>query len=235
MMRKRITIWNWPGGLALVGLSACLASAVLAQAPPAQPQPAPVTIPAPPAVEGATVYFEGEPLYEIKGSLGPFTAQERAAAVAKLILKMADDPFFDPHSVTVVEEDGASKMMYRGQLLARMTDEDALLYGKSRQDIAAERVQIIREAIEKYRERRTPEARLQGILYAAVGGALMVLLFIGLNHVAQLHHAVEQGRADARAAEVVEREDGGPPQKGAELDGVALLVPQLQVQGDLGV
>jgi small-conductance mechanosensitive channel len=87
-----------------------------------------------------------------------------------------------------------------------LTDEDALLYGKSRQEIATERLKAIREAIEGYRERRTPEARSRAIVYALVGGAMMILLFIGLRRLhRRLMAWVEARRSEGRALRFQQR------------------------------
>ena len=45
--------------------------------------------------------FDGDVLYSIKGSLGLLPVEDRAQAIARFIKELAEDPFFDPDSVTI--------------------------------------------------------------------------------------------------------------------------------------
>ena len=88
--------------------------------------------------------------------MGLLPVEERAQAGIEIHRNLAEDPFFDPDSVIIEDENGVSQMMYHGQLLASISEEDATLYGMSRQTLAGERLQVVRDAIKRYRERRTP-------------------------------------------------------------------------------
>jgi small-conductance mechanosensitive channel len=167
--------------LFLLFLALAASALAIAQTPiptPATPQAAGTS---PAELENAPVVFDGDVLYSVKGSLGLLPVEDRAQAVARFIKRLAEDPFFDPDSVTIEEENGASQMMYRGQLLARITEEDATLNGRPRRTLAAERLQIVRDAIHRYRERRTPAAFHRTAIYSIVGAALLILIFFGLR------------------------------------------------------
>ncbi len=189
----------------------CLA---LTSSASAQAQKSPATLPAPQTagessteLESSPVVFDGDSLYVLKGSLGAFTVEERAQAASRFIKKMAEDPFFDPDSVTIEDENSASKMMYHGKLLAKISEEDAALYGMSRQNLAAERLQVVRDAIKRYRERRTPTAFYRAILYAVMGAAFLVFLFFWLRRLHKMLIArVERRRQAGKNIRFQERE-----------------------------
>ena len=72
----------------------------LAAVPAAGSPDAPSTTTTPPA-DIATVMLDGEPLFEIRTSLGPFFAVERAAAVTARIGRLVKDPTITLDSIAL--------------------------------------------------------------------------------------------------------------------------------------
>ncbi|MBP1636513.1 MAG: mechanosensitive ion channel family protein [Acidobacteria bacterium] len=109
--------------------------------------------------------------------IGPFSAEERAAAAEQRLVRIAEDPFYSAGAVTVVEKGRTAHILYRGALVGIIGPEDAARLGPgTAADQAQDLVRGIVQSIGRYRARRQPAAARR----AAVVGILATLLLAGM-------------------------------------------------------
>jgi small-conductance mechanosensitive channel len=148
-----------------IGAVTLLLAAVTA-APAAAQADAAVQDPVRPA--GAPVVLRGDTLWVIHTSLGPFTPEQRAAAAVERLVRLARDRSADSDSLYVVDDGTTSSVLLGEAVVATVTEAEALAAGKSRAELAAEVVTVVRRVL--HRE------SVSGIVRVLLLGALQALL-----------------------------------------------------------
>jgi small-conductance mechanosensitive channel len=135
----------------------------------------------PPAPAGVPVRLDGETVFEVRSPLGPFTVEQRARATERRLLRIAEDPFYSEELFGIKEAVGTATVSYRGETVGVVTSEDATRLGGTPGEVAARSVQLAKESIARYRERRLPAAWLRGGLLLGAATLLLVGLLVGLR------------------------------------------------------
>ena len=133
-------------------------------------------LPAQPA--GAPVTFPETTLFELYDHLGPFTPQDRARAVSERLTHLAKAPFTRIDTITTVDRDTASELVYGDMVVMTVTDRDAQPTGKSRQDLAKEYAQATQAALTRSREQVTEHAFIVNIAWAVADTIILILVLI---------------------------------------------------------
>jgi small-conductance mechanosensitive channel len=140
--------------------------------------------PTPSAPETSTVILDGKPLFEIKTGIGSFSASERANAIRERILKIANDPEVPVESIRV-ERRNRDVLIVAGKTktvsIASISPQDATAEKTQPQLLADQYVRTLQESIKAYREERTLQNILLGILYAILTTLALILLLNLLN------------------------------------------------------
>jgi small-conductance mechanosensitive channel len=126
-----------------------------------------------PVAVGAPVTYHNDTLFTLYGTIGPFTAVERAVALEQRIAAIADDPELRGEQIAVVDTTGAVDIMLDTLIIMTVTERDALAAGVSRAALAAQYAGEIRRVVE---EGERP-ASLRSLL---VGGLLTLAATMGL-------------------------------------------------------
>jgi small-conductance mechanosensitive channel len=126
-----------------------------------------------PTITGAPVVHRGDTLFLLYGTIGPFTALERARALERRIRSIADDPLLRADAIVVIDTAGAVDIQLDTMLVMTVTDRDALEAGETRLALADRYAEAIRGAV----QRRQGAASLKTIL---VGAALTLIAAAGL-------------------------------------------------------
>lgn len=120
------------------------------------------------AAAGAPVVFRGDTLFRLYGSLGAFSAAERAAAVATRLEHVAAAIGSGADSVTVVDADTHTDLMVGDAVLMSVLDADARAVGRARPEVAAADARTVTVA--------ATAAAAHGTLRMLVFGAAFTLL-----------------------------------------------------------
>lgn len=148
---------RWPAKMVL-GLG-CL---LLGAAAPGAAQTPPDT------TAGAAVVFGGDTLFRLYGSLGAFTAAERAAAVVTRLHHVAGAVSSGADSVTVVDADTHTDLVVGDVVLMSVLDADAHPLGRPRLEVATTDARTVTAAV--------TAAVAHGILRTLIFGAAFTLL-----------------------------------------------------------
>ena len=154
-------------------LALCLAAAGGTAGAEETPAPAPAVAhdPLPEETATASVVIDGVTLLRVRGA-GPYTAEQRAAAVARRIAEVARDPAFDPAALRIVDARSETRIEAGRAVVLRLFDADGEVESVDRQTLAQVDLASIRNAIVSYRAARTRPA----LLWAAGRAILAVLL-----------------------------------------------------------
>ncbi|MEP7002435.1 MAG: hypothetical protein ABI969_18235, partial [bacterium] len=125
---------------------------------------------------GAPVVFDGDTLFRLFGSLGPFTATSRAAAASQR-LAAAASAIAGGDSVVVSDRQAYSELTVGDIILFTVLDDDALPLGLGRLDLARRFGSTVHTAIVAARARRSSRALLLGAAYAVAATVVLSLLF----------------------------------------------------------
>jgi small-conductance mechanosensitive channel len=117
---------------------------------------------------GAPVVLHGDTLWVVRAPLGPFTPQDRAAAVLARLTRLARVPGASRDSVRVVDEGATTSILVGDIVVTTITEADAAAAGKSRAALATEVVPMIRQVLER--------ESVWGILRTAAIGLLETVL-----------------------------------------------------------
>lgn len=119
------------------------------------------------------VVYEGDSLFTINASLGPYSPVVRAGNISDRLNTLADEINFVQDSFKVAEVRDFSIISYKDFVIMSVSDTDAAPLGLPRKEIAQMYVQTIKTAFIKHIEKKTPIEWLISI-------GLTILTLIGL-------------------------------------------------------
>ncbi|HME69842.1 MAG TPA: mechanosensitive ion channel domain-containing protein [Myxococcota bacterium] len=166
-----------PTTLGVIGLclSILLVAEASAQTPPEAAARPPASAPVP-SEAGVPVTLDGEVVFYVHNFLGPFSPQERAKNARRTLIRIADDPFYSEDLFSIQKTDTGTLVFYRDDLLGMITAQDAASLHQSQEELASEKIETVKQAVARYRERRTPVEWKR----AEIGIGVATVAFIGL-------------------------------------------------------
>ncbi len=180
-------------------LTACLiplATLALIGSAPAQPaaqerQPVALPVhdsagahtPSPDSIAGAPVVFREDTLFRLYGSLGPFTATQRAGAVAERMTELSNRRSDSRDSIAVVDAGGFSELVSRGTVIMTVLDTDAAPLSKTRDVVSHAYAIRLQRAVRAASTELSARALLIDAGYAAIA-TVVLLLALALLHFA---------------------------------------------------
>jgi small-conductance mechanosensitive channel len=130
-----------------------------------------------------TVQLDGRPLFEIQTKgLAP-SIEGRASNFEYLIERFAKSTV-PVEALDTLELEGATIVGAENQLLFAINDEDAKAVGKTRQVLAKEYLQKLKQAVQDYREERSVQIRIRNSIVALLSTVGLFLLLKLLNNIA---------------------------------------------------
>lgn len=156
------------------GCIAMLLSVGICSAAP-KGKPAAITSPSPPVVV-EPVLLDNKPVFTVSVGVLSFTPKERARAVSNRLEKLSRDRLLEIDLITVVESETTSDIVLQDRVLMTVTEADAKLHAKPRQELALEHADKIRSALKAYRSERSLNRML--INAAQAGGVTLVLVLV---------------------------------------------------------
>ncbi len=138
---------------------------------------------------GAPVRFNGRVLFRVRERIGPFSPQERAAAVERRLTEVSGNPFSGDAPLHVTDYDTTTDVEVGETVILTVTDADAATNRTTRLALAQNRAEILRQALNENRRNYDPRT-----LAVGVGLTLLTtLIFFGL--------AIPAGRVVRRTIE----------------------------------
>jgi len=174
--------------------------AALAQEPPATAaQPAAAT------PRGVPIALDGETLFYVTKGVGPFTAEDRAAAAERRLSLIASDPFYSVALFRIVAKPGQSAIYYRDHLVGIITDQDTAPTGGTTEEAAAALVQMVNDSVTRFRERRAPLAWTRAGIIMGVATLLLAVLVVALRRARRRLEAFIEARQKTALSREMQR------------------------------
>jgi hypothetical protein len=139
-------------------------------------------------------------LFYIHTALGPFSCEERAASARRRLIRIAEDPFYSEDLFSIQKTDSETRVFYRGDLVGVVTAEDAASAHQSQEELASEKIESVKEAISRYRERRAPTEWRRAQIGVAVATVALITLFLILRILHRWMSAIVERRCRAGIA-----------------------------------
>ena len=132
---------------------------------------------------GAPVVLHRDTLFVLYNPVGSFSKEERAEAISKRIRALAEDRFFKPDSVNLLENALSVDVLYADRVLMSVTEADAATAEKPMLELAEIYAANIKRSVKAYSEQYS----LREIL-TEIGLALLVLVafFLLIKYVNKL-------------------------------------------------
>lgn len=132
---------------------------------------------------GSAVVFEGDTLFLIQTPLGPFGTTDRALGVAARLRRAADDPTTAGDSVYMVAGETSTDILIGQAVVTAVTDADAQAAGLSRDALAAQRLAVIRSAVERQSAGAIARAILVGLAFTLITATAFVFIVMALARI----------------------------------------------------
>ena len=125
----------------------------------------------------AMVEFQGRELFEV-GSVSIVGSQERAAQISAEILAMAKSPDCRPEDLRLVRDDRvmATAIVSDRQYVSAIWDYEAEVLGKTTEELATKRLEIIRQAVMEYRSDYSATTLIKSGIIATLVTVLFVVI-----------------------------------------------------------
>ena len=152
--------------------------------------PLPDTVPANPIqeeqsveakIDGFPVTLAGVELFVVQERVGSFSAEVRAEAMTNRIRDIAGDPSISLSNFKVEDGEQSTNLVLDNQVIVTITDGDAKAARQSRQTLATTYHQTILDAIDQYRQERSPDFLLRGAIYTLVSAIALFLILLILG------------------------------------------------------
>ncbi|MBW8684753.1 mechanosensitive ion channel family protein [Chitinophaga rhizophila] len=131
---------------------------------------------------GYPVTLLHDTLFFIYTRTGSFNAKDRATAVSSKIDNLYKTPFFEPDSLTIVENEGYYDIVYNSaEVILSVGNLDGLWFGKSNAALAAEYLEVIKQTISKEREIHSFVNLLKRLGLVAIIITLLVIIVWFVN------------------------------------------------------
>jgi small-conductance mechanosensitive channel len=170
------------GLVVLTLLPVCLRPQTVQEKAPTQPtaEAQPASGPQEPPEEETTphglVVIEGRPILIVYETVTGRTPDQRARAIEDRIKSVASQGGASTESIVMEPHAGWTEIAIGSQVMMAVTDTDAKMAGKPREELAAEYSQSIGEAIQNYRHAHSWGMILRGILKTALTTLVLIPL-----------------------------------------------------------
>lgn len=114
--------------------------------------------------EGVPVVIDGHEVFRVYGSVGPFSAADRAGTIQERILRLAKVKFTDHLETREIPSQNATAIYAAQAIIMAVTQLDAESTGVPRQQLAQQYAIAIKKAIDGYRVRHTWNSFLLALL-----------------------------------------------------------------------
>ncbi len=144
---------------------------------------------------GAPVRFGEEDLLTVYDSVGAFTPQDRALAIAERLRHLSKDPLTAPDMITTVDREHLTEIVAGDRVVMTVTDGDARPLGKPRQSVAKEYAFKIRLVLSRTREETSSKAILMDVLFAVIDTLVLILVLVVFHrYFPKLYATIEDWR-----------------------------------------
>jgi len=147
------------------------------------PAPKPAAVPTTPfegVNSGVPVEIDGRPVVYIYASLGGMTREARAEGIRDRILQLAANRNIPVETIQVEDHDAWSEIRSGSTILMGVTDPDADAARRDRGHLALEDAELIRQAVQRYREEHRWAKLLLGLLYTVLATAILLVVLRGV-------------------------------------------------------
>jgi len=133
-------------------------------------------------------------LFYLSTEVEGVTLEKRTIEVAARIKKIADSTKFKVNSIETTDFKGPMTLITAGdERLMAVLDQDAASKGKSRKQLATEYSQVIRTAIEQYREDRSLKRLIYSVLYTFIATIVFITILILISKFRhKIKHRIEE-------------------------------------------
>jgi small-conductance mechanosensitive channel len=130
--------------------------------------------------KGSPVELGGKTLFYLRVHFKGMSTKMRAQLISERIKELAEDPTFNPQTITVEDSPLSSDIMAGDQTIMAVWAFEAPVEGKPARELAREYAQKIRQTIATYQREYSIQALASGALKTLVALAVVVLLFLVL-------------------------------------------------------
>ncbi|HPA72180.1 MAG TPA: mechanosensitive ion channel family protein [Spirochaetota bacterium] len=100
-----------------------------------------------PSLKGTAVIFEGKKLLRVHSNLGPFSPQQRAAAISSRLKAIRDAKSFESDKLIVISSEFTTDIIYNSAIIMSITPADAEAEGTNAGDLATGYAERIKEIL----------------------------------------------------------------------------------------
>jgi len=124
------------------------------------------------------VVLDGKTLFVVRERVMSFTPEDRASAIRRKLEMFLKDPLSHPETITVLEAETTSQIMWGEVVLMTVTDRDAAAEGKPRAELAKEVAESLRAAVRSHIEAYGNRSILLGAVYTLVATLVLVAFLV---------------------------------------------------------
>jgi small-conductance mechanosensitive channel len=126
-------------------------------------------------IPAGEVTIDGTPVLTVYEPIGALTPERRAEAIQGRIVSLASDSTIPVDSIHLLPRDAWTEIMAQNLMIMAVSDADARMAGKQRQQLAEEYARNIRQAVQSYRNDHSWRMILRGIFKTAVATLVLVI------------------------------------------------------------
>ena len=134
-----------------------------------------------PVSQSYYVVLGNDSLFQITADLGPYPAPNRVELISEQLAKLTKLNNLDTKLFTISEINNYSVISYNGSPIVSIGDDDAKVTGKTRKELAAEYVQIIKTSFDKLIKDNSLSSWIRRIGFTLLSILGLFVIFFLLN------------------------------------------------------
>ncbi|MBE9174504.1 hypothetical protein IQ225_02775, partial [Synechocystis salina LEGE 06155] len=133
--------------------------------------------------KGAPVILGDETLFYIQARIASFSPEFRAQVISNRIVSLAKNTEVNLDALKIIDNEAAATIdiLAGDETLVTITDVDAVAAGQSRQELANQYLQIIKESITDFRSSYSIHSLVRGVVYTLMATIVLVASLIGIT------------------------------------------------------
>lgn len=144
---------------------------------------------------GVQVVFQGRPLFRVYSNLASYTPRDRAEVIPSRLRRVAENVGVALEAIQIRPKGNRLDIVAGESVIASVTEADASAAGRSQRVMAEEYREVIRRAIDQYRQERSRSGVVRGVAYGLLTTLVLLAVMRLLGHAARaLRQRIERMR-----------------------------------------
>ena len=134
-------------------------------------------------IDGFPVVLADETLFVIQANVGSFSSEDRADTISNRLEKIATNSTIKIESIKLEDLENTTNIIIGDKVVVTLTEDDASVARKPRQELANEYLTIIKDNLQEYRKERSLDYLIKAAIYTVIATVALIIILIIIGRI----------------------------------------------------